>query len=87
MDEDTFIKLLTNLHHFKQLEYMRFINKGAFFNFKMVCNNGDIQALRLMEKGPLEVTKVNEDTSRVVIKFKLPGESLDRVIDFTFLNY
>jgi hypothetical protein len=40
-----------------------------------------------MDKGPLEVIKVNEDTSRVIIKFKLPGETLDRVIDFTFLNY
>ena len=50
---------------------MRFINKGAFFNFKMVCNNGDVQAMRLMDKGPYEVKKVNEDTSRVIIKFTL----------------
>lgn len=73
--------------HYRQLTYMRFINKGAFFNLKMVCNNGDVQAMKLMDKGPFEIIKVNEDTSRVIIKFCVPGETLERTIDFTFLNY
>ena len=87
VDEETFIKLLINMTHYRQLTYMRFINKGAFFNLKMVCNNGDVQAMKLMDKGPFEIIKVNEDTSRVIIKFCVPGETLERTIDFTFLNY
>ena len=87
VDEETFIKLLTNIHYYKQLAYMRFINKGAFFNFKLVCNNTDVQSLRLLENGPNEVIKVNEDTSRIILKFTVPGESLERTVDFTFLNY
>jgi hypothetical protein len=66
---------------------MRFVNKGAFFNLKMVCNNGDVQAMKLMEQGPFEITKVTEDTSRIIIKFIVPGETLLRTIDFTYLNY
>lgn len=87
VDEETFIKLLINMKNYKNLEFMRFINKGAYFNLKMVCNNGDVQAMKLTENGPFEVKKVNEDTTRVIIRFKVPGETLLRTIDFTFLNY
>ena len=86
VDEETFIKLLINIVHYKELQHMRFINKGAFFNMKMVCNNGDVQALKIFEK-PLEISKVNEETSRVIIRFVVPGETMLRTIDFTFLNY
>ena len=86
VDEDTFIKLLINITHYKQLTMMRFINKGAFFNFKMVQNNGDVMALKVFE-GASEVIRVNEDTSRIIRKFQVPGEDTLRTIDFTFLNY
>eukprot|EP00347_Sterkiella_histriomuscorum_P022153 403331492 len=86
VDEETFIKLLINMQHYKQLTRMVFINKGAFFNLKMVMNNTEVQALNIIDK-PLQISKVTDDTSRIHIKFTLPEESLQRTIDFTFLNY
>lgn len=68
VDEETFIKLVINMAHYKQLTHMRFINKGAFFNLKMVTNNSEIQAMKILEN-PLELIKVNDDTSRVKLKF------------------
>ena len=67
---------------------MKFINKGAFFNFKMVMNNGDVQAMKILDSSkPIDISKVNEDTSRFKVCFVVPGETLQRSIDFTFLNY
>lgn len=34
-----------------------------------------------------ELHKINDDTTRIVIKFRMPGEDFDRIIDFTFLKY
>ena len=88
VDEETFIKLLINLCHYRQLSVMKFINKGAFFNFKMVMNNGDVQAMKILDSSkPIDISKVNEDTSRFKVCFVVPGETLQRSIDFTFLNY
>jgi len=41
--------------------------------------------MKLMDQGPFEITKVTEDTSRIVIKFVVPGETQQRTIDFTYL--
>lgn len=49
-------------------------------------HNPDIQNLNIFENG-YDIQKVNEDTSRIIIKFTLEDEDMERTIDFTFLNY
>ncbi|TNV84272.1 hypothetical protein FGO68_gene17555 [Halteria grandinella] len=105
VDEETFIKLLITLRNYPKLAFMRFINRGAYFNLKMVQNNGDVQSMRIFEqpqstrlsgnseqnsngyKNTVTISKVNTDTSRAVMKFKVPDEDLERTIDFSYLNY
>ena len=78
--------LLLDLDFYKNLKIIRLINKGAFFNLKLLMGNEKIKALGIFNKG-YTVDKIKDDSSKLLLKFKLIGEPLERTLELTFLNY
>ena len=67
--------LLLDLDYYKDLKVIRLINKGAFFNTKLLMGNEKIKAMGIFNKG-YTVEKIKEDSSKLLLKFNLIGEPL-----------
>ena len=77
---------MTDLRKYPNLRHIRLINKGAFFNPKMLLTNVEMKEMGIFKQG-YKLEKVSEDTSRLIVKFTVDGEKMERMLDFTFLNY
>ena len=78
--------MLSELTLFKKLAKIRLINKGAFFNIKLLTKSKELNELGIWKDG-YTLKKVTEDTSKMRVEFKLPFEDLERTLELTFFNY
>ena len=72
IDEQSLVSLLLDLADYERLAIIRLVNKGAFFNTKMLLGHEKILEMGVFAQG-YEILKVDGGKSRLKARFVLDG--------------
>jgi len=80
--EESFIHMFSLIQQFKQLSYIRILNRNVFFNMEGVMRNFEIKTNKIFEKS--KIIRHEQNRRQVNSKFTLPGEKLERHLEFWY---
>ena len=66
IEEGSLVTLLLDLELYKKLKHIKLVNKGAFFNTKMLTSNPKLIDLGLFKRGH-KIQRVSPDSSNLKI--------------------